>query len=163
MLSRKTGGSTPGSTKRERLLAVIPVAAPTCRTFLAGICGTASLPRKAGRWLTLTSPAWSYGRFAHRALQMRSRWPMPSINGVDIHRFTASLMFKVKPQDQITDEERRQAKAVKFRRCLWQWPWWAGGLLPVPRSVDLLGRGRSISKSVDLFIPSDRTLAQQCP
>ena len=34
-------------------------------------------------------------------------------NGLDVHRFTASLMFKVKPED-ITDEERRQAKAVNF-------------------------------------------------
>ena len=34
-------------------------------------------------------------------------------NGEDVHRATAALMFKV-PQEEITDEERRQAKAVNF-------------------------------------------------
>ena len=34
-------------------------------------------------------------------------------NGRDIHRYTASLMFGVE-EDKITDEERRQAKAVNF-------------------------------------------------
>ena len=35
------------------------------------------------------------------------------INGRDVHRETAALMFKV-PAEDITDEERRQAKAVNF-------------------------------------------------
>lgn len=33
--------------------------------------------------------------------------------GRDVHRYTASLMFG-KPEDEVTDEERRQAKAVNF-------------------------------------------------
>ena len=35
------------------------------------------------------------------------------LKGADVHRATAALMFKVDPEE-ITDEERRQAKAVNF-------------------------------------------------
>ena len=55
-------------------------------------------------------------------------------NGVDIHRFTASLMFKV-PQDEITDEERRQAKAVNFGAAYGSGP---GGLVAYFQSLGQL-------------------------
>jgi DNA polymerase-1 len=51
--------------------------------------------------------------------------------GEDIHRYTASLMFKV-PQNEITDEERRQAKAVNFGAAYGSGP---GGLVGYFQSI----------------------------
>ena len=54
--------------------------------------------------------------------------------GEDIHRYTASLMFKVKPEE-ITDEERRQAKAVNFGAAYGSGP---GGLVAYFQSLGQL-------------------------
>ena len=52
-------------------------------------------------------------------------------NGQDIHRYTASLMFDV-PEDDISDEERRQAKAVNFGAAYGSGP---GGLVNYFQSI----------------------------
>ena len=54
--------------------------------------------------------------------------------GDDIHRHTASLMFNV-PQNEITDEERRQAKAVNFGAAYGSGP---GGLVAYFQSLGQL-------------------------
>ena len=52
-------------------------------------------------------------------------------NGQDVHRYTASLMFGVE-EDKITDEERRQAKAVNFGAAYGSGP---GGLVNYFQSI----------------------------
>lgn len=52
-------------------------------------------------------------------------------NGQDVHRYTASLMFGV-PEEEITDEERRQAKAVNFGAAYGSGP---GGLVNYFQSI----------------------------
>ena len=59
-----------------------------------------------------------YGGMELRALCSRKIADEPAmaeafLKGADVHRETAALMFKV-PPEQITDEQRRQAKAVNF-------------------------------------------------
>ncbi|MFZ9655407.1 MAG: DNA polymerase [Limnohabitans sp.] len=51
--------------------------------------------------------------------------------GRDVHRATAALMFKV-PEEEITDEERRQAKAVNFGAAYGSGP---GGLVNYFQSI----------------------------
>ena len=53
-------------------------------------------------------------------------------SGGDVHRATAAKMFSV-PEDEVTDEQRRQAKATNFGALFGSISQRAGQLLPDPR------------------------------
>jgi DNA polymerase I-like protein with 3'-5' exonuclease and polymerase domains len=54
-------------------------------------------------------------------------------NGADIHKVTASLMFHI-PEEEVTDEQRRQAKAVNFGSAYGSGP---GGLVNYFQSIGM--------------------------
>ena len=70
-------------------------------------------------------------------------------NGRDIHRYTASLMFGVE-EDKITDEERRQAKAVNFGAAYGSGP---GGLVNYFQSI---GQTISLEEGAPSSMPGSR-------
>ena len=66
-------------------------------------------------------------------------------SGGDVHRATAAKMFSIS-EDEVTDEQRRQAKATNFGALL-VFTQWAGQLLPVPRRHHLAQRRHRLLNS----------------
>jgi DNA polymerase-1 len=81
--------------------------------------------------------------------------------GADIHRRTASLMFEV-PEEEITDEERRQAKATNFGAAYGSGP---GGLVAYFQSLGQtisLAEGEAFLKAWLAAYPNIAKWHQNC-